>query len=57
MASTHTKSYPERSNFEVAEYMVRSLDGTDHRALFAIPGSGIVYQKNGWTIETADTGL
>ncbi|XXH04126.1 hypothetical protein Hte_010538 [Hypoxylon texense] len=37
--------------------MVRFLDGTNHRALFATPGSGVIYQGKEWTIDADDTDL
>lgn len=33
----------EHQHLEVAEYMVRELDGSGHTALSARPGSGIIY--------------
>ena len=41
------------TDYEVAEYMVSSLDGTRHAALLARPGSGVVFngQQNRWIPE------
>lgn len=38
---------------EVAEYMVASLDGANHPAVLARPGSGIVFngQRKRWALE------
>ncbi|KAI1763266.1 hypothetical protein GGR53DRAFT_498243 [Hypoxylon sp. FL1150] len=55
MASTRTGSSSEPNKSEVAEYMVRSLDGTAHHALYAVPRSGVIYEGNKWTIEAAET--
>jgi hypothetical protein len=41
------------ADYEVAEYMVRSLSGNLHPALLARPGSGIVFDgvKRKWVLE------
>lgn len=45
------------ADYEVAEYMVRSLSGNLHPALFARPGSGIVFDgvKKKWILEADGT--
>lgn len=45
------------NQYEVAEYMVASLDGTTHPALLARPGSGIVFdgKKKRWALEPDGT--
>ncbi|ORY18243.1 hypothetical protein BCR34DRAFT_596466 [Clohesyomyces aquaticus] len=45
------------TEFDVAEYVVASLDGTQHPALQARPGSGIVFdsKKKKWRLESQES--
>jgi hypothetical protein len=42
------------TDYQVAEYMELSLDGTSHAALLARPGSGVVFdsRRKRWVPET-----